>query len=244
MPEWYVVILALGLLLGLAPFWKPLIWFAPVLIFAVAVPVAQAVLHARRLPLNGFAQNALVSLLNLLQPAARLHGRVVAGLTPWGRRRLKGFALPRGQEISVWSERWQSPNDWLTLVENPLQEAGAGVFRGGDYDAWDLEIRGGVLGGVRLRMLAEEHGGGKQLVRFHVRPHWPDASVLIFGYAAILTIGAAMDAARIAMCVFGFVALICLVAMIAESAAAMALVRDTLNHLKSRDATATAQNKK
>ncbi len=232
MPEWYVIIFALIILLALAPFWKPLLWFAPILVIAVGITVARAVLQARRLPLNGFSQFALVSLLNLLQPIARLRGRVGAGLTPWGRRRLTGFALPLPGEKVVWSERWRSPTDWLLAVEIPLQEAGAGVFRGGDYDRWDLEIRGGVLGAVRLRLLAEEHGGEKQNIRFKLWPHWPDASLITLSYAAVLTLGAALDAAWVAVGVFGAVTLICLVAMIVESAAAMALVRRTIREMK------------
>jgi hypothetical protein len=192
----------------------------------------QSVLHARRLPLNGFSERALLAALILLQPLARLRGRVVAGLTPWGRRRLSGFALPVPGEIRVWSETWGAATDWLAEVETPLQESGAGVFRGGDYDRWDLEVRGGVLGGVRLRMMTEEHGGGKQFVRFKAWPHWPFASLLICGVAALLTLGAALDHARIAVLVFGIIGLIAFVAMIVESAAAMALVRGTLADLK------------
>ena len=31
-------------------------------------------------------------------------------------------------------------------------------MQGGDYDRWDLEIRGGLLGSLRTRMAIEEHG--------------------------------------------------------------------------------------
>ena len=201
---------------------------SPLFVIAVIIPVVPAVLHARRLPLNGFFPRALVAWLNFMQPIARLRGRVLAGLTPWGRRRLEGFSAPLPREFCVWSERWRAPNDWLLAVETPLQNSGAGIFRGGEYARWDLEVRGGVLGGVRLRMLAEEHGSGRQYVRFHVWPHWPKASLVIGGAACLLTAGAAHDGARIAALVLGAVGLICLVAMIAESAAAMALMRDTL----------------
>ena len=242
MPEWHAVIFALGVLLCLSPLWKPLLWMSPLFVIAVGIPVVQAVLHARRLPLNGFFHHALVAWLHFMQPIARLRGRVLAGLTPWGRRRLEGFSAPLPREFFVWSESWHSPTDWLQAVETPLQNSGAGVFRGGDYARWDLEVRGGVLGGVRLRMLAEEHGGGRQYVRFRVWPHWPKASLVIGGVASGLTAAAAYDDARVAALALGTVGLICVVAMIAESAAAMALMRDTLAVLKKNggDTTATA----
>ena len=232
MPEWHAVIFAFFLMTLLSPFWHPLIWAAPLYLIAIAIPCVQAVLHTLRLPLNGFAERAVVAWLILLQPLARLRGRVVAGMTPWGRRRLTGFARPLPEELTVWSETWRSAPDWLTAVEAPLQESGAGVFRGGDYDRWDLEVRGGVLGGVRLRMMTEEHGGGKQLVRFKASPHWPIASILIVAFADLLMLGAAFDRAKIAVLVFGFIGLVCLVAMIVESAAAKALVNETVANLK------------
>ena len=36
------------------------------------------------------------------------------------------------------------------------------IKRGGDFDQWDLEVRGGLLGYVRALGMAEEHGAGKQ----------------------------------------------------------------------------------
>jgi hypothetical protein len=236
MPEWHAVIFSLALLLCLAPFWTPLLCIVPLLVLAVAVPVVQAILHARRLPLRGFSQRTLVAALNYLQPIARLRGRVLAGLTPWGRRRLKGFALPLSRELVVWSESWRSPTEWLLALEIPLQAAGAGVFRGGDYDRWDLEVRGGVLGGARLRLLAEEHGDEKQFIRLRVWPRWPDVSLVICLVAALLAAAAEHDHARLAAFVVGTVGLICLVAMLAESGAAMALIHRSVADLKLKTA--------
>jgi hypothetical protein len=47
------------------------------------------------------------------------------------------------------------------------------VRRGGDYDRWDLEVGRGILGGARTRLVAEEHGRGRQLVRVRA---WPRCS--------------------------------------------------------------------
>ena len=67
-----------------------------------------------------------------------------------------------------------------------LRASGYPVFRGGDYDRWDLEVRGGALGAARLQMATEEHGDGKQLHRLRV---WPRCSriaiALTAGFAAL-----------------------------------------------------------
>jgi O-antigen biosynthesis protein len=56
------------------------------------------------------------------------------------------------------------------------------VLRGGEYDRWDLEVFGGLLGRVRLRMTQEEHGAGRQLTRIRLRPRLATAGagVLVF----------------------------------------------------------------
>src|SRR5256885_9802339 len=39
------------------------------------------------------------------------------------------------------------------------------VRRGGDYDRWDLEIRGGLFGGLRVYTVSENYGRGKYMLR-------------------------------------------------------------------------------
>ena len=70
-------------------------------------------------------------------------------------------------------------------------------------DRWDLEVRGGPLGGARLRAAVEEHGEGKQLVRIGL---WPRVSILAVGLAAVfapLATKAAVDGAIAAASVLG-----------------------------------------
>jgi hypothetical protein len=74
-----------------------------------------------------------------------------------------------------------------------LPGAGAAVRRGGDFDRWDLEVRGGLLGTARLMMVIEEHGDGRQYVRIRI---WPMARPMTFIVAfvfAILAILSALD---------------------------------------------------
>ena len=57
---------------------------------------------------NKLGLHALTALLHLLQPLARLRGRLRSALTPWRRHGPGGFALPRAHTWNVWTEKWQS----------------------------------------------------------------------------------------------------------------------------------------
>jgi len=77
-----------------------------------------------------------------------------------------------------------------------LREAGAITISGGDYDRWDFEVRGGLLGSSRARVAVEEHGAGRQLVRMR---WWPRASRLGLAFCALclgLLAAAALSHAR------------------------------------------------
>jgi hypothetical protein len=180
MPEWYLLIAGLAWLAALDIAWPPLLLAVPLLGLAVGALLVHAGLSAARAsfptPRSRFARvrlRGLTALLHLLQPLARLRGRQQHGLTPWRRHGAGGFALPWPRTRTLWSERWQAPTDRLEAIEAALQRAGARVRRGGDYDRWDLEVRRGILGGARTRLVAEEHGCGRQLVRIHA---WPRCS--------------------------------------------------------------------
>ncbi|HEV7392848.1 MAG TPA: glycosyltransferase [Burkholderiales bacterium] len=173
MPEWYLVIGVLAVLSVLGLSWSPLLWAVPFLVLSVAAPVAQAATAATRARFPVPARSAGIRLqrwaltfaMHLMQPAARLYGRLKHGLTPWRRRGEVSDVNPRSEREFVWSESWSPLEAWVERFENALRTQGAIVRRGGDYDEWDLDVRGGVCGGVRVLVGLEEHGGGKQLVR-------------------------------------------------------------------------------
>jgi O-antigen biosynthesis protein len=189
MPEWYLAILALTGLLVLGAVWRPLLWSLVLLVPALAAPLAVAGHEAARSVFPARSRTArwrlraLTTLLYLLQPAARLGGRLSAGLAPWSRRGAVGTALPVPRQRSEWSEVWAAPESRLTALEGRLRDAGAAVGRGGDFDRWDLLVRGGLLGAARLRLAVEEHGSGRQLVRVRV---WPVVSLAGVAVAALL----------------------------------------------------------
>ncbi len=149
---------------------------------------------------------SLTALLHLLQPLARLYGRLSCGLAPWRRRGPAIFALPWPRTFAIWFEQWRAPGERLEAIESTLRTAGACVFRGGDFDRWDLEVRGSMLGAARLRTAVEEHGLGRQLVRFRLSPRPSVAGVVLAAFFAALAAAAAMDRASAAAIVLGLIA--------------------------------------
>jgi hypothetical protein len=172
----------------------------------------------------------LTAWLFLAQPWARLEGRFAAGLTPWRAHRPFRLALPWPRSAGLWSERRQDTNEWLEALELRLRERRAVVVRGGPYDRWDLQVRDGACGSVRLRMCVEEHGAGRQLVRFRVWP-WPFAARLAAfaaGLGATLSLLAALDSAWFASLMLGATAGLFALRIVRQTSATMALVVDCL----------------
>jgi GT2 family glycosyltransferase len=211
MPEWYLLIVAFGGLAALGVLWPPLFRFGLPLGAALAAPLVNAVICAARAPLREtrcsrverVRSRGLIALLHLLQPLARLTGRMQLGLTPWRLRGGRVFAFPRPRPLMVWSETWQAPGETLRSLERTLRSAGFAVLRGGDFDRWDLEVRGGALGTSRLRMVAEEHGAGRQLRRFRVWPRPSRGALVLVVLLAALAGTAAFDRASAASALIG-----------------------------------------
>ncbi len=230
LPEWYLLIGVLAAFSLLGSLWKPLLVALPLLVVAVGASLIQAVASvtkatftdAPRSRMAHLSLHGLTAWLHVLQPLARLCGRLSHGLTPWRRRGLLGFLLPWPRTRAVWSERWVAAPERLTRFEEVLQACSTVVLRGGAYDRWDLEVRGGVLGAVRLRMAIEEHGGGKQLIRFQV---WPRCSRLGVALTFLLALaaGAALHDAWLAFLTLGLVTVLLTFQMLRECADAMAI---------------------
>ena len=187
MPEWYLLVSTLALITALGFSWKPLFLAAPALAIAVAAVIVQAVRSASRASvikhsrgrLNDAASFTLIGFLHLMQPFARLIGRIRSGLTVWRRRGRASLAWPWPRKSWIWSEDWHSTEERLRMIEEDLARDGAVIRRGGDFDRWDLEVRGGLLGCARMLMAIEEHGGGKQLARFRTWPKFSGLAVAL-----------------------------------------------------------------
>jgi len=195
MPEWWLAIGVLCIVVVLGFAWTPLLLALPVLVVALAAPIAQAWVSTRALPYppetDRFERTRLRLMtagLHVAQPIARLRGRLAHGLTPWRARGVGGYALPVASTVKVWSNAWAAPETWIGNVERSLRESGAVVRSGGDSDRWDLELRGGLAASARMLQTAEDHSTG-QMALFRV---WPRFSGLLFLFALVLAaLGAA-----------------------------------------------------
>lgn len=190
-PEWWLVIGLLAAISAVGALAAPLLAALPLLAGALALPLWQALATARRCDVRDaplgrrIATAALTALLVLVQPAARLAGRVEGGLTPWRRGGGAGFRVPRPRVVSSWHERWRPPTERVATLEATLRRDGLRVRRGEGCERWELHTAAGAFGGVRLRAAVEEHGQGRQLLRVRVRPHVPRLGLwLIAGLAA------------------------------------------------------------
>jgi GT2 family glycosyltransferase len=203
MPEWYLIVGALAVLSGLGAAWPPLLWAVPLLACAVGAPVAAAARAAAAAPLAGAPRSRLgrwkvrlvIAGLHLLQPLARLSGRLHNGLTVWRRRSRPGLALLRPRTETAWCTRSHSPDDRLRAVEVALRAQGEVPVRGGEFDRWDLEVRGGLLGSARLLLAVDYHGDGRQLLRTRTWPRCATAGLLTTAALAALAVAAGRDGA-------------------------------------------------
>jgi GT2 family glycosyltransferase len=182
MPESLMLLALFGVVSALGLFWGPLLMALAPLVGILAWMVAEALAHGwsahpatpARSRLQTLERRLLTSLLFVLQPCARLAGRLRNGLSPWRRRLRPGAASPRPRTINLWSEVWREPQARIEQLQDALAARGGFVRSGGPFDRWDLEVRTGPLGGVKLRVAVEEHGCGTQLVRARI---WPRVSV-------------------------------------------------------------------
>ena len=179
-PEWYLGVLALSVMLMVGFYWHPVVLGA-MLLAMLAATITQAIIGASycrfdEIPRTRraiFKLRMLTMWCYMIQPVARLRGRLSRGLTPWRMRFPSGLDMPVPREFVLWSEQWRSMEDRLRDLELFLKQEGLCVQRGGDFDRWDLFCRSGTFGGLQMRMAIEEHGGGRQLVRLRSWPTFP-----------------------------------------------------------------------
>jgi GT2 family glycosyltransferase len=182
MPEWWILCALLGIV-GFGGWLWPVLFAAWVaLLLCVGVAVAQILYSAtknwrssKRLAAN--KKNLWqISAMHLVQPIARLIGRVQNGLTPWRKRKgriaFEAAARSTSSAFTVWSETWKASHTWLNLLETRLAEGGARVNRGHEFDRWDLESTHDLLVAMRSSVLIEEHGQGHQYLKLKTRPRF------------------------------------------------------------------------
>lgn len=238
LPEWYSVIFSLGGLTALGLFWAPMLIFMPLFLVAMALLLAQAAVAASKATFSTrrgsirprLTMRLLTFLLHLLQPLARLVGRRwdVATRRSAGER---SWRLPRPRHYSTWSERWEPADKRLRALEASLKRCRANVSRGGDYDRWDLHVRGGLFGSARGLLAIEEHGAGRQIVRLRA---WPRVTALgIVSPLVLLTFASwgTVDHAWAAGLVLGAAGIALALRVCRECGTAMAMVERALQDL-------------
>ena len=77
---------------------------------------------------------------------------------------------------------------------------------------------------ARVRMAVEEHGAGRQLVRFRWWPRWSAAGVILVLLGGLFSIGAAVDGAWFAFVLLGVATLLVVLRMLDGYAASTAAV--------------------
>src|SRR2546422_1838173 len=140
-PEWYLMI---GLLSGtfvLSIGWGASIIFGPALLVAVALPVAQASISARRAKFVASPRKRRRSLvvlrlvvvfLPLMQPMAPPSGRIRGGLTPWRRRGPPAPPRFRRPPLTYWRGHPESAGGNPTKPQEKLVDARAHAPAGGE----------------------------------------------------------------------------------------------------------------
>jgi hypothetical protein len=170
----------------------------------------------------------LTTLLYLLQPLARLIGRIRHGLAPWRKRCAPSFAFPWPRTLTSWSEKMRTAEERLESIESTLRSSGAAVMRGNEHSRWDLQVWGSLFGAVRARMAVEQHDDGKQRTRLRL---WPKLNLLTLAMLAVLSalsLAAAADQAWTAAAILALLAVLLGFRSVADASAAMASCANAL----------------
>jgi O-antigen biosynthesis protein len=193
MPEWYLLIVFLGVVSLLGIEWPLFLWTIPIFIASVSVLLLQAGKSANHEIFNHKPEKSipklkswgLTILLHLIQPVARLKGRINNGLTLW-RDGLYNLVHIRdmlfaSRLMNHWSEDWKPAHEWLGLIQNKLKSMKNAVRTGSEFDRWDIENSVGLFGSARTLLTIEEHGMGKQMVKIKGQIKFP-----VFGFTILM----------------------------------------------------------
>lgn len=233
MPEWYLTLGALLLMIALVPLWDRMVLFVPVLTIAMTTTVALATRCASASPAttsptpltHRMAHRSVTTFLHLLQPAGRLWGRISQGLTPWRHHNAWGYAWPRTVYFTGQSSEWHSTHERLRLLKDDLRQAGYNVRVGEPFESWDLEVVDGLSCSARIQILVEEHGWGAQFVRFKYRPRFSRIALLVLGFFTIPSAIALWEGAWIAGSVLGAIAFVTGAQILRQAAGASGAAR-------------------
>jgi O-antigen biosynthesis protein len=195
MPEWYLIAALLCSVGCLGFLWTPLLWaflpFAASLLIILAQAIYSAAKNAN-LPREHrkLTYQLLIVGLHIMQPAARLYGRIRFGLTPWRKRGAgwswKYLRVLQQKTFLHWSEKWHSIEDYLSAMEENLISQQMITQRGGDFDRWDLQTGNKLFAYVRCLLTVEEHGAGRQYVKIRTTVSFAAFSLIVLFITSVL----------------------------------------------------------
>jgi len=232
-PEWWLMVALLTIVSALSISWKPLLVFLPMLLLALALPVIQAWFGASKsrftTPIggrfHGLRLRMLTALLHVMQPIARLYGRLQHGLTLWRWRGPRSWSLPLPCKTAVFTRTWIEHQRRLELLEESLASMKTTTRRGGPFDAWDIEVRGGMFGSMRMLMAIEDQGSGTQYIRVLCQPIFSIIGVALMILFSGLALLALQDGAMKAAIVLGSFAVLIGIRMIIDCGRSAAVAR-------------------
>ena len=136
-------------------------------------------------------------------PLARLWGRLSYEIDVCRYQRKMGLRLPLSCKFRLWTEERRESVEWLRAIESAARANGIVVRRGSDYDNWDLEVCGNIFGNTRIRLVNEEYGASRQMVRVHASPRFAVLPIALTGTLVLLSGLAAADHAWVATVALG-----------------------------------------
>jgi hypothetical protein len=113
-----------------------------------------------------------------------------------------------------------------------LLKQGDAVRRGGDYDTWDLEVCGGSLVRAKVRMGVEEYPGGRQNVRFRIRPALRGVTVAATLIWIAMAVAAWRDGAQAASAILIAMSVFLIFRAIGDCCAAMGCLTSVLTRYR------------
>ncbi len=215
MPEWYLLSALFGITACLGFLWPPLLSLWTVFIASVAIIIIQGVISAAKNTSLTKEQEqnwkyfSLIVLLHIVQPLARLRGRIKYGLTPWrirgAKASIKNLTFFRAKTLTLWSEgNWKANETWLEEIEQNIISLKARVKRGGDFDKWDIKTRNGLFSTAKGVLTVEEHGANKQYVKFRYWANYSLGGLVLIVLLTTITTFALLDHSLIAASILYF----------------------------------------
>jgi hypothetical protein len=114
------------------------------------------------------------------------------------------------------------PSDRLSMAEESIADTGLTVMRGNAYEPWDLESVGGLLASGRFLMAVENHGSGRQYIRFAAWPRYSKLALALVFLGCLMATWAWWDQQLLVACVLALGTALLLLATLLEAGRSLA----------------------